>query len=329
MDILSETQLKIPKRLKIACTAIFILFCIILGASYYIMLEVGGTLKDYISMLFLSLILASTCSLQIVGVFFGVPTAFKFAWKVLYYWSIFLFIIVFFVGVYIGIPIMLMILIKDYREYRAVKLSRGYSFNSISMKYRLKRILLTAISACLLFSVGLGIGYCYTAGFENVFNKLRYSKEDEKLLELYEFEKLSQGYCISSKSTTLSGDIVIPESFNGKPITVISEYAFYDCENVTSVTMPNSIKVIEDNAFKNCINLSEIVLSSELESIGQSAFVNCQRLISIELPDKVKEIKTSMFHSSAFEGCTSLKSVSIGKGFSSIPSSMFRECTSL
>ena len=54
-----------------------------------------------------------------------------------------------------------------------------------------------------------------------------------------------------------NGDIVIPETvvYEGVTysVTSIGDYAFWDCSDLASVTIPNSVTSIGDRAFKGCI----------------------------------------------------------------------------
>lgn len=58
-------------------------------------------------------------------------------------------------------------------------------------------------------------------------------------------------------------------------------YAFYACENLTSVVIGDNVYGIGRQAFQNCPNLSYVVLGKKLRSIGASAFFNCDKLADI------------------------------------------------
>ena len=47
-------------------------------------------------------------------------------------------------------------------------------------------------------------------------------------------------------------EITLPENYNGNNY-IISNYAFYDCSSLTSITIPESVTSIGNFAFKNCI----------------------------------------------------------------------------
>ena len=46
-----------------------------------------------------------------------------------------------------------------------------------------------------------------------------------------------------------TGEVVIPDSYDSKPVTIIGENAFYECSGLTSVTIGNSVTSIERKAF--------------------------------------------------------------------------------
>ena len=55
-------------------------------------------------------------------------------------------------------------------------------------------------------------------------------------------------------------------------ITNIGKELFYECRNITSVTMTDSVKTIGDGAFEYCENLTQITLPDSIISIGSYAF---------------------------------------------------------
>jgi hypothetical protein len=60
-----------------------------------------------------------------------------------------------------------------------------------------------------------------------------------------------------------SGDVVIPESIDGKPVTSISDYAFEGDYTLTSITLPESIQTVGTNAFFGCSELTGIVVNNK------------------------------------------------------------------
>ncbi len=69
---------------------------------------------------------------------------------------------------------------------------------------------------------------------------------------------LETAYYVSGIGDCEETEIVIAAEYNGYPVTRIEKNAFMDCTDITSVTIPQSIKSISENAFKNCTALTEI-----------------------------------------------------------------------
>jgi hypothetical protein len=110
-------------------------------------------------------------------------------------------------------------------------------------------------------------------------------------------------------------------------VTSINNSAFYNCENLISVTMPNSVNTaIGSGTFQNCKNLTTITLSNNIPSIGGSAFAGCTSLPGIIIPNSVTSIGTRVF-----ANCTSLASVTLptNPNFTTIDKGTFYGCTSL
>lgn len=76
-----------------------------------------------------------------------------------------------------------------------------------------------------------------------------------------------------------SGDISIPKSvlYNEANYNVIriGESAFYDCEGLTSIEIPNSVTSIEQSAFYGCERLTSVEIPNSVVTIGENAFFNC------------------------------------------------------
>ena len=117
---------------------------------------------------------------------------------------------------------------------------------------------------------------------------------------------------------------VIPAEIDGKRVTKIDYAAFSDCDNLESITIPDSVTSIDDSAFRGCSNLTRITIPDSVTEIGSYAFEYCSSLTSIIIPNSVMEIG-----SSAFEDCTSLTSITIPNSVTSIGYSAFTYCTSL
>ena len=72
---------------------------------------------------------------------------------------------------------------------------------------------------------------------------------------------------------------VTAEMLNG--VTTISDIAFYQCSNLTSVDIPSSVTSIGKEAFYNCASLASVTIPSGVTSIGAYAFNFCSHLASV------------------------------------------------
>ena len=148
-----------------------------------------------------------------------------------------------------------------------------------------------------------------------------------------------------------SGDIIIPEEveYNGIVYSVISigNSAFYNCKNLTSVTIPNCVTTIGLGAFAGCNSLPSITIPQSVTSIEGSAFAYCTGLTSVTIPNGITSIEGSVFFhcqklnsitipnsvtsikGNAFEGCISLKSIIIPNSVIDIGMEAFLDCSSL
>ena len=98
-----------------------------------------------------------------------------------------------------------------------------------------------------------------------------------------------------------AGDYVVPST-----ITELGDYQFYNCVNLTGITLPNTIKVIPQYAFAGCTGLSTITIPASVETIQEYAFFGCSGLANVSLHDNVKSIKGM-----AFNGCNNIVNVKI------------------
>ena len=100
--------------------------------------------------------------------------------------------------------------------------------------------------------------------------------------------------------------------------------AFSDCASLTSIVVPEGIKVLYANTFARCTSLCSVKLPSTLEWINDCIFSGCTSLQDIVLPEGIDYIPWRMF-----DGCTSLRSVTIPGSIMSVSNDAFSGCTAL
>lgn len=109
---------------------------------------------------------------------------------------------------------------------------------------------------------------------------------------------------------TIDGIQVVPETLKTVVVTggtTLFVYAFEECRNITSITLPDSIINIQLHAFDGCSGLVELRLGKNLRKIGMNAFAGCRSLKELYLSDKITSIEAG-----AFENCRALEKVYYG-----------------
>ena len=113
--------------------------------------------------------------------------------------------------------------------------------------------------------------------------------------------------------------VAIPDS-----VMSITYEAFYKCTSLTSVAIPDSVTNIGASAFQGCTRLTSVAIGNHVTSIGEDAFSGCGGLTSVTIPDSVTSVGGT-----AFSNCGRLASVTIGRGVTSIGEFTFMSCESL
>ncbi|MGB0375442.1 MAG: leucine-rich repeat domain-containing protein [Opitutales bacterium] len=148
-----------------------------------------------------------------------------------------------------------------------------------------------------------------------------FSESPENILDFLTIVPMEDGNWILECDDTLAGDVVLPSSYNGTPITKIYANAFEDCDLITSIVVPEGILEIQGDAFKSCSNLSYISLPDSLSTIGDAAFQYCSSLDNVTIPNGI-----SIIPHMAFWECGNLKSIVLPNNLEEIGDSAFWGC---
>ena len=91
----------------------------------------------------------------------------------------------------------------------------------------------------------------------------------EKIVPVLDYTLNSDGqsYAVTGIGKWTGSELIIPDTYNGLPVTKIGAKAFYLCNNLTSVTVPDSVTNIGAGAFSGCASL----VSIDLPFVGANA----------------------------------------------------------
>jgi len=171
---------------------------------------------------------------------------------------------------------------------------------------------------------------------------------ETKTYEDFQYTVLADNTIKIAKYAGHGKNIVVPETIEGKKVTVIGkeafsqlgfgyltsitipdgvtqieEFAFHSC-GITSMTIPDSVTQIGQYAFSYCNDLTMIELPSGATNIGKGVFKGCSGLTMIELPSGLTDIGTF-----AFQDCSSLTTIELPSGVTNIGEGVFQGCSGL
>ena len=211
------------------------------------------------------------------------------------------------------------------------------------MKKRIIKVLALVICMCIAFS-----------GCSSVTSLLSGSNESIKF-KVENGEATVTG--VPNKSTVKK--IVIPDEYEGVPVTKIADFAATNLEYVTEFYIGKNVKEIGNWALENNQHISayqvdsanehfcsvdgviytkdmktivffppakegEYVVADGVESIRTKAFYKCTKITKVTLPDSIKFINEK-----AFFHCDSLEDINFPNGLEQIGKDAFAYCTSL
>ena len=87
--------------------------------------------------------------------------------------------------------------------------------------------------------------------------------------------------------------IVIPDHYDGKPVTSIADNAFSWLSFIRSVVIPETVTTLGEAAFSWCESLESVSIPQTVKTIGEWCFIGCSSLKSISIPSSVRKINYS------------------------------------
>ena len=183
-------------------------------------------------------------------------------------------------------------------------------------------------------------------------NEIWYTSSDGNIVEPCSDEDLDDVNILSVFGANIISNAYDAEKecwvimFDGD-VTTIGYGAFYGCDSLTSVTIPNSVTIIGEGAFACCYELTSATIGDSVTSIGDYAFAECDSLTNVNIPNSVTKIGEGAFHEchsftsviipdgvtviemGAFFWCTNITSVTIGNSVTTIEMGAFSGCHNL
>ena len=174
----------------------------------------------------------------------------------------------------------------------------------------------------------------------------------------FTLNKDKKSYSVTGIGTCTDSKIIIPSVYNGLPVTEIGVQAFYNCTEITAISIPNSVTKIWTDAFQRCTGLTSVAIPKNVKEIIGNVFRCCEGLKSISVDSDnqyfcviddvlyskdvskliccpaTKEsitIQNSVIEidTRAFSYCRKIKSITIPDGVTKIGAWAFEYCTGL
>ena len=149
-----------------------------------------------------------------------------------------------------------------------------------------------------------GLTYVYYAGTEEQWEQIDISDYNDVLTDaIIYYESIGEpentvpqclayrieyeyGYdhdivIITGCDQSASGDLIIPKTIDGYPVTSIGSSAFWYCTGLTGITIPDAVTNIDAYAFYNCTSLTSVTIPNRVTTVGDFAFWGCNNLTSV------------------------------------------------
>ncbi len=149
---------------------------------------------------------------------------------------------------------------------------------------------------------------------ENVFSDTAFYKAEENWTEdaLY-----MSGWLIKVREQA-QGVFEVSDGTIG-----IANGAFHNCDKLTEINIPNSVKCIGSFAFEGCEELLNIKFPEKVSCFGDRVFSGCPNLTHIQIPGGVTDLNATL------KDCKGLVSIKIPEGVTQIGAYAFANCENL
>ncbi len=112
------------------------------------------------------------------------------------------------------------------------------------------------------------------------------SDAETKTLGYFEYIIDTDGVCITGY-TGDGGDVSVPNIIEEKSVVAIGDEAFWYCEQLTAIDLPDYLEYIGARAFQGCKSLTGISLPDSVVEISDAAFEGCSSLATVNIPSEL------------------------------------------
>ena len=168
-------------------------------------------------------------------------------------------------------------------------------------------------------TIGNGVTYVGQAAFNNS-HKLEYNRYDNG----YYLGNNTNPYVILVFGQITHPDKIISSCEIHSQTKIIHFAAFYNNDDLKSITIPNGVIFIGNGAFGHCDSLESVTIPGSVKGMDAGVFSKCSGLKYVTVDEGVTTLGEYMF-----DDCTSLEIVSLPKSLKTIEDAVFADCTSL
>ena len=198
----------------------------------------------------------------------------------------------------------------------------SYNMKQKITQMRLMRYLFTTVLTLLFISCSKGCSY--NESQSSHVEQATSSNQVEDKISPDDYELSTDGLTLIKWKNPNTKVLDMNRDTHLRKIRFIGDWAFWDCNGLTSINIPNSVTSIGEWAFMQCSSLTSINIPNSVTSIKHYAFSNCSSLMSIDIPNSVTSIEQG-----TFSDCNSLTNTYIPSSVTSIGKEAFASCSHL
>ncbi|MGM9815748.1 MAG: leucine-rich repeat protein [Lepagella sp.] len=172
-------------------------------------------------------------------------------------------------------------------------------------------------------NMGTGVKYCGNGAFAVCTALKNLNITDLSAwcgIEFYDYNanpaNLAKSIILNDETIT---DLVIPDD-----VEEIKDFAFYNVNNLQSITLGSGVKKIGNNVFYYCYNVPSLTIPANVKEIGTGAFTSMRGITEMTIEEGLETIGTD-----AFKGCQGLTSITFPASLRKIGATAFASCGAL